>query len=72
MSPPWKSSDNQTISVKSKLLSVIGWFCLGFGILLYIVPLFYEWLGHQSGLVAFILIFIGISLLKYRKDQITR
>jgi heme/copper-type cytochrome/quinol oxidase subunit 3 len=56
--------------LSAKLVDFLGWLLLALGVLLYIVPLFYELLGFHSGLVAFGLIFIGISLLKYRKDQI--
>jgi hypothetical protein len=48
----------------------LGWLLLSFGLLLYIKPLFYDVLGFNSGLIAFLLIFIGITLLKYRKDQL--
>ncbi|MGX5175348.1 hypothetical protein ACUR5C_15115 [Aliikangiella sp. IMCC44653] len=58
------------LNKKHKLTLVAGWACLLFGVLMYIFPIFYNSLGHQSGLVAFVLIFIGISLLKYRKDQL--
>lgn len=40
------------------------------GIVNYIYPLFYEFFGNNSGVVSFFLIFIGVTLLKYRKDQI--
>lgn len=53
-------------------INFLGWLLLIVGLFLYIVPMFYSILGSYSGLVAFILIFIGISLLKYRKDQINR
>ena len=57
---------------KSKLLNIIGWLMLGVGLLLYVVPLFFETTGHYSGLLAFGVIFIGITLLKYRKDQLNK
>ena len=57
---------------KHQLTNVLGWILLVSGVLLYVVPLFYDWFGFYSGLLAFILIFIGISLLKYRKDQINQ
>jgi len=50
----------------------LGWGLLLAGILLYIVPLFYAVTGFYSGLFAFCLIFIGVSLLRYRKDQLNR
>ncbi|WP_196140045.1 hypothetical protein [Aliikangiella sp. G2MR2-5] len=50
----------------------LGWLILLIGLVLYIVPLFYEQIGFYSGLLAFALIFIGITLLKLRKDQINR
>ena len=59
-------------SLKQRLISACGWSCLCVGIFLTIVPVFYERLGHQSGLVAFGILFIGISLLKVRKDQIEK
>ena len=55
-----------------KLVNLVGWFCLCSGILLYIIPLFYSVLGFYSGLFAFVLIFIGVTLLKYRKDQLNQ
>jgi amino acid transporter len=60
------------LNKKNQLTLITGWFCLLFGVLMYIFPIFYTLLGHQSGLVAFVLIFIGISLLKYRKDQVNK
>ena len=54
----------------SKWSTIVGWGLLVIGLVLYVVPLFYELLGFYSGLFAFLLIFAGISLLKYRKDQI--
>lgn len=58
--------------MKSKISDFLGWLLLAFGLLLYVIPLFENLLGHYSGLLAFILIFVGISLLKYRKDQINK
>ena len=58
--------------IKNKLYNIVGWLLLAFGLLLYIVPLFFELTGHYSGLLAFGLIFVGISLLKYRKDQMNQ
>ncbi len=60
--------------MQTKLLiyKILGWGLLGFGLLLYVIPVFYEYLGFYSGLLAFGLIFIGISLLKLRKDQINQ
>ena len=58
--------------MKNKLSNILGWLLLVFGLLLYVVPLFNDWLGHYSGLLAFALIFIGITLLKYRKDQLNK
>ncbi|WP_444996547.1 hypothetical protein [Aliikangiella sp. IMCC44359] len=57
---------------KNRLLTVLGWCCLLVGVTLYVVPLIYNQLGHHSGLVAFAIIFVGITLLKYRKDQINK
>ena len=56
--------------MRARIVTFIGWLLLAVGVLLYIVPLFYSLLGFHSGLVAFTLIFIGISILKYRKDQL--
>ena len=44
---------------KNKILNILGWLLLGFGLLLYVVPLFFEITGHYSGLIAFGLIFVG-------------
>jgi len=57
---------------KTKTMHIFGWLCLAAGVLLYVFPLFYATLGFHSGLFAFILIFIGISILKLRKDQLNR
>jgi len=57
---------------KNRLSLIAGWLLLAAGVILYIVPVFYEFLGFHSGLVAFILIFIGVTLLKYRKDQLNK
>ena len=57
---------------KSLFASIAGWVCLLSGVFLYVTPVFYDWLGFHSGLVAFILVFIGVSLLKFRKDQLNR
>jgi|GEM_PF-4097192 len=66
--PKNKSSAN----IVTTLSNFIGWLLLVIGLLLYIVPLFFSVTGHYSGLLAFALIFIGISLLKYRKDQMDK
>ena len=58
--------------IKNKLFNLIGWLLLCSGLLLYVVPLFFELIGHYSGLLAFSLIFVGITLLKYRKDQMNK
>lgn len=58
--------------LNNKFTGVIGWFLLISGLVLYVVPLFYDFFGFHSGLFAFLLIFVGISLLKYRKDQLNR
>ena len=56
--------------MKQKLITFVGWTLLLTGIGLYIYPVYLEEIGSRSGLVAFVIIFAGISLLKYRKDQI--
>lgn len=58
--------------LKHPIFHFTGWFLLLCGVLLYVVPLLYDWLGFHSGLFAFALIFIGVSLLKYRKDQLNK
>lgn len=57
---------------KLSIKTFSGWLLLGVGVLLYIVPIFYHWLGNLSALLAFALILVGISLLKMRKDQQNR
>lgn len=54
---------------KLNTLTGLGWVLLTVGVTLYIFPFFYQYVGSYSGLIAFALIFAGISLLKYRKDQ---
>lgn len=58
--------------MKQKLIKVVGWTLLLTGVGLYIYPVFLVEIGSRSGLVAFVIIFAGISLLKYRKDQINK
>jgi len=48
----------------------LGWCLLLLGVSGYILPWYYQWLEFHSGLVAFLLIFVGISLLRIRKDQL--
>ncbi len=54
------------------IIAILGWVLLLSGLFLYVVPLFYFSMGFYSGLFAFMLIFAGISLLKYRKDQLNQ
>ena len=58
--------------MKQKLIAIFGWTLLFIGVGLYIYPVFLDDMGTRSGLVAFVIIFVGISLLKYRKDQINK
>jgi len=58
--------------MKHKLITMQGWVLLLTGVGLYIYPVFLDEIGSRSGLVAFVIIFAGISLLKYRKDQINK
>ena len=58
--------------MKQKLITLLGWALLLSGVGLYIYPVFLDDIGSRSGLVAFVIIFVGISLLKYRKDQINK
>jgi hypothetical protein len=60
------------MTMKLKLLNWLGWLILVIGVVLYIFPIFHEQIGSYSGLVAFVVIFVGISLLKYRKDQLNK
>ena len=53
-----------------KLMNYVAILLLLVGIVNYIYPLFFEFFGNNSGVVSFFLIFIGVTLLKYRKDQI--
>jgi len=55
-----------------KIQQGLGWAFLVLGVSGYVLPWFYEWLGFRGGLVAFLLIFIGISLLRIRKDQLDK
>jgi len=54
------------------VVAILGWLSLIVGIFLYIVPLFYDKFGHHSSLIAFGFVFVGITLLKYRKDQMNQ
>lgn len=58
--------------MKSKLTAAIGTLLLLIGVSQYIFPLFLDQLGSYSGLVGFLFVFAGISLLKVRKDQINK
>lgn len=56
----------------SPLLAKIGWGFLVAGVVLmigFIVP--QAWLDHQAGLIGLVSIFIGVSLLRKRKDQLS-
>jgi len=58
--------------MKPKIINFVGVLLLFLGIVLTIYPFFLDDLGAQSGLFAFVLIFVGVSLLKYRKDQLNK
>lgn len=58
--------------MRQKLITIFGWTLLLVGVGLYIYPVFLDDMGTRGGLVAFVIIFVGISLLKYRKDQINK
>ncbi|MET1255867.1 hypothetical protein [Aliikangiella maris] len=65
-------TENPQLKHKAQIMNIIGWVLLLIGIILYILPVAFEWLGHYSGLLAFVFIFCGITLLKLRKDQLNR
>ncbi len=60
------------VVMKLSIITILGWALLFLGVALYIFPIFVDEIGVRSGLVAFVIIFVGISLLKYRKDQINK
>lgn len=51
----------------------LGWLLIVLGIALFISPVLSpEWLGHYVGLAGLVAIFIGVSILKKRKDQLMK
>ncbi len=54
-------------------MNKLGWVLILLGVLLFISPVFSpEWLGHYVGLVGLLAIFVGVSILKKRKDQLMK
>lgn len=52
-------------------MNKMGWILIALGVLLFVSPVFSpDWLGHYVGLAGLVSIFIGVSLLKKRKDQL--
>ncbi len=49
----------------------LGWLFIVVGLLFLISPFVWnQILGHNSGLLGLLLVFVGITLLKKRKDQL--
>jgi uncharacterized membrane protein HdeD (DUF308 family) len=61
--------DNEDTAMKTNL----GWLMIVLGIVLFVSPIVTpEWFGHYVGLVGLLSIFVGVSLLKKRKDQLMK
>jgi hypothetical protein len=50
----------------------LGWLFIVAGILLLVIPALGSWLEHYVGLAGLLAIFIGVTLLKKRKDQLMK
>jgi len=58
--------------MKTAILNLFAWSLIIIGIVLSVFPFFYNQIGALSGLLAFAILFVGISLLKLRKDQLNK